>query len=87
MSKLCSSPSRDKCEKRQVLLCKKKKKKKKKKRKKEYMPVRRKIKIIVFPLTCCLRDRVGRSVNLFIFPIFFSFLKTGKIVKNNKVHL
>ena len=29
--------------------------------------MRRKIRIAVFPLTCRIRDRVGRSENLFIF--------------------
>ena len=36
---------------------------------------RRKIKIALFPLTC---RRRGRSENLFILCVFFSFLKMGK---------
>ena len=50
--------------------------------KKKYGPfIRRKIKIALFPLTCRRRGRVGRSENLFIFCVFFSFLKMGKKVE------
>ena len=43
--------------------------------------VRRKMKIALFPLTCRRQGRVGRSENLFIFCVFFSFLKMGKKVE------
>ena len=46
-----------------------------------FFQVRRKIKIALFPLTCRRRGRVGRSENLFIFRVFFSFLKIGKKVE------
>ena len=44
----------------------------------ENKEIRRKIKIALFPLTYRRRDRVGRSESLFIFRVFFSFLKMGK---------
>ena len=46
-----------------------------------FSSVRRKIKVALFPLTCRRRGRVGRSENLFIFRVFFSFLKMGKKVE------